>query len=274
MSELGDVVRRVADAVEQADGAAPIDEATSLALRHHPESFTGPAHEDGFALLRRGELNLAVVPDARRRGLGRAMATEVLDGVTDRVAAWSHADHPGAASLAADLGFERTRVLWVMRLAADAPIESTDVRLRSFRSGDERELLRVNAAAFAHHPEQGALDHAGLEERMAEPWWNPEDLLIAEEDGRVLGFHWTKLHPAEPGRTPVGEVYVLGVDPAAQGRGLGRTLTLAGLAHLRDRGAGEILLYVEADNDPAVALYRRVGFVHDDRDTHVQYTRA
>ena len=90
----------------------------------------------------------------------------------------------------------------------------------------------------------------------------------------MLGFHWTKIHPAPTGVAPHGEVYVLGVDPDAQGRGLGKALTLAGLAHLRERGVDHVLLYVEADNDPAVSLYRRVGFTHDPRDTHVQYTRA
>ncbi len=269
-----DLVRSVAEAATEADGAAPLDEGTWLALRHHPSRFVTLVEEDGYALLRGEHLDLAVAPQHRGQGRGRDLATRILEGVTGTVHAWSHVNHPGARRLAERLGFEPTRELWVMRLPADVRLEETGTSLRSFRPGDEAELLRVNAAAFAQHPEQGDLDLAGLEERMSESWWDPADLLVAEEDGRMLGFHWTKVHPSAPGETPHGEVYVLGVDPAAQGRGLGKTLTLAGLAHLRTRGVGEIILYVEADNDPAVSLYRRVGFTHEDRDTHVQYTRT
>jgi mycothiol synthase len=269
-----DGLRDLAEAAGRADGAEPLDEATWLALRHHPEKFVSLVEDDGFALLRGEHLDLAVAPGHRRQGRGRALADRILEGVSGTVHAWSHVDHPGARRLAEELGFRRTRELWVMRLPNDVRLDSTDLEVRSFRAGDEDELLRVNAAAFAHHPEQGSLDHDGLAERMSESWWDPADLLVAEEDGRMLGFHWTKVHPASSGQTPHGEVYVLGVDPAAQGRGLGKALTLAGLAHLRDHGVGEILLYVEADNDPAVALYRRVGFAHDQRDTHVQYTRS
>ncbi len=73
------------------------------------------------------------------------------------------------------------------------------------------------------------------------------------------GFHWTKVH-----NDGLGEVYVVGVDPAAQGRGLGATLTLVGLHHLAERlrrlRASEVMLYVEADNSAAVKTYRATGF--------------
>jgi mycothiol synthase len=129
--------------------------------------------------------------------------------------------------------------------------------------------VRVNAAAFAHHPEQAAMDAANLAERMAQPWFDPAGLLVAADRGRLLGFHWTKQHSPE-----LGEVYVVGIDPAAQGRGLGKVLTLAGLHHLADRGVREILLYVESDNAAAIAVYSSLGFRHADADTHVMYRRS
>jgi mycothiol synthase len=152
------------------------------------------------------------------------------------------------------------------------------VTLRGFEDGDQDEVVRVNAAAFADHPEQGAMDRANLEERMAEPWFEPAGLIVAVPapgsaagDGdrdRMLGFHWTKQH------SPVlGEVYVVAIDPDAQGRGLGRALTLAGLHHLASRGHEEVLLYVESDNAPAVAVYSRLGFTHVPADTHLMYGR-
>ena len=140
------------------------------------------------------------------------------------------------------------------------------VTVRGYRDADADEVLRVNAAAFAHHPEQGSMDAANLAERMAEPWFDPAGLLVADAGDGLLGFHWTKQHTPE-----LGEVYVVAVDPAAQGRGSGRVLTVAGLEHLRRARRTRGLLYVESDNAPAIATYSRLGFRHT--STHVQYTR-
>ena len=126
----------------------------------------------------------------------------------------------------------------------------------------------MNAAAFAQHPEQGSMDADELAERMAEPWFDPAGLLVAADGDRVLGFHWTKRHSAT-----LGEVYVVGIDPASQGLGLGKALVDAGLRHLRDGGAEDVLLYVESDNVPAVRLYEGLGFTHAQADTHVMYVR-
>jgi mycothiol synthase len=114
------------------------------------------------------------------------------------------------------------------------------------------------------------MDAADLAARMAEKWYDTDDLLVAADGaGRMLGFHWTKVHSATS-----GEVYVLGVAPEGQGRGLGKALALAGLRHLAGRGVDEVHLYVESDNGPAVALYAGLGFTHAAADTHVMYARA
>jgi mycothiol synthase len=192
------------------------------------------------------------------------------------VTAWSHGNHPAAAALAARAGFDRVRDLWVMRrrmsMLLPAMPPGSAVRVRSYRDADRDELLRVNAAAFASHPEQGAMDAADLARRMAEPWFSAAGLLVAESrdsPGSLLGFHWTKRHS-----DALGEVYVVGVDPATQGRGVGRLLTLAGLHHLTGLGVAEVLLYVESDNAPAVRTYAGLGFTHADTDTHVMYRRG
>ena len=186
------------------------------------------------------------------------------------VSAWAHGDHPGASVLAGRLGFTRARELWVMRRSSSVALPElvvpAGVVIRSFVPGDEEALLAVNAAAFAGHPEQGGMDRANLAARMAEPWFDPAGLLLAVDagDGTLVGFHWTKrVSPA------LGEVYVVGIAPAAQGRGLGRVLTLAGLHHLV--GVAEIQLYVESDNAPALAVYSRLGFTHSPADTHVLF---
>ncbi|MGO4429794.1 mycothiol synthase, partial [Streptomyces sp. MCAF7] len=149
------------------------------------------------------------------------------------------------------------------------PVLPEGVTVRTFRPGeDEAAWLAANAAAFAHHPEQGSLTLRDLEDRMGEPWFDPEGFFLAERGGEIVGFHWTKVHVQER----LGEVYVVGVRPEAQGGGLGRSLTAIGLRHLAGRGLPTAMLYVDADNYPAVAVYGRQGFTtyETDRDrSHV-----
>lgn len=264
-----DHVAAVAAAAEAADGAAPLDEATWRSLRHDPAAFCGSVAEEGFALRHGAELHLVVAPAARSRGLGSDLLRSTLSSYDGVLQAWSHGDHPAAARLAARHGFARVRDLWVMRRPMSLPLPPPGrAQIRPWRDGDAAELVRVNAAAFAHHPEQGAMDEADLAARMAEPWFDPAGLLVAVDGDRMRGFHWTKQHSAT-----LGEVYVVGIDPAAQGRGLGRALTLAGLHHLASRGVAEVLLYVESDNAAARRTYSRLGFTHANADTHVMYRR-
>ena len=256
------------------DGLAPLNEQALLHLRH-PDTdaslhllgrsghgLAGYAHLDVSV---RGpvQAECVVAPTQRRRGWGRALVTAALEATAPRpVQLWSHGDSPAAARLAESLGFVRVRELWQMRRALDADLPAVPdvpgVRVRTFRPGEDDETwLALNARAFAGHPEQGAMTRVDLERRVSEPWFDSAGFFLAERAGRLVGFHWTKVHGHG-----VGEVYVVGVDPAAQGNGLGRLLTLTGLHHLRDRGLDCVLLYVESDNPAAVAVYRRLGFEH------------
>ncbi|MBC9735326.1 mycothiol synthase [Nocardioides marmotae] len=269
-----ELVRRIADAAEEADGAAPLDEATWLALRNRPESVRSWVRDDGVALLVGEDLTLVVHPSVRGRGLGTELAAAAVPP-SGPVEAWSHGDHPAAARLAERHGLARARELWVMRRPSSVPLPDLPVRdgvtVRSYEPTDAEAVVGVNAAAFAAHPEQGAMDLANLHERMAEPWFDPAGLLVAVDSasGELLGFHWTKQHSPT-----LGEVYVVGISPAAQGRGLGKLLTLAGLHHLVGQGVDEVLLYVDSDNVPAIAVYGGLGFEHAASDTHVQYRRG
>lgn len=282
-----DAVRRIVELSSSHDGRAPLDEAAVLSLRRglagsRVVTASRDGSTEGFAYLHglpsSPAIDLAVSPPARRSGLGRALAEAVLDGLEGPVTAWAHGNHPGAAALAKRYGFEAVRELWLMRRPASLPLpvsaEAADgYTIRPFRPGrDDAGFLAVNAAAFASHPEQGSLDRRGLLERMAEPWFDPAGFLVAERDGVMVGYHWTKVH--SDGRRPLcGEVYVIGVDPSTQGSGLGRALLAAGLAHLRGLGLDQVILYVEADNHVAVRLYERLGFTHAAVDTNVMYAR-
>ncbi|WP_017626128.1 mycothiol synthase [Nocardiopsis chromatogenes] len=232
---------------------------------------------------------LVVAPGRRRRGHGTALARSLRADAGDAgVRVWAHGRLPSARGLAEALGWHRARGLLKMRLRLrggdGAPVDlpeaepsgavSDGVRVRAFRPGeDEAAWLRTNAAAFADHPEQGGVTLEDLRQRQAEPWFDAEGFFVAEETGgqgapgasgaRIAGFHWTKVHADGAGLTdgePVGEVYVVGVDPSWQGTGLGRLLTLAGVRYLRDRGLPWVLLYVDEDNRAAVGLYESLGF--------------
>lgn len=267
------VVETVRAACRGAGEQDPLDEASQLRLKHHglEGSRLWTTGSDGFALAHDSAVELAVAPGARRQGLGGELAGEAFgDGAP--VTAWSHGDHPGAARLAERHGLRRARELWVMRRPVADPLPELvvpdAVTVRGYRDSDRDEVLRVNAAAFAHHPEQGSMDADDLAARMAEAWFDPAGLLVADTGSGLAAFHWTKQHDAA-----LGEVYVVAVDPAAQGQGLGKVVTLAGLYHLAELGVAEVLLYVESDNAPAVRVYAGLGFAHAGPDTHVQYRR-
>jgi len=201
---------------------------------------------------------------------------------------WAHGDLPAAARLAADAGFIRVRALYQLRRSLRTPVPEArlpeGITLRAFVPGaDEDEWLAVNAAAFADHPEQGTWTRAELEHREAQPWFDPAGFFLAIRDGHLAGFHWTKVHgqrraagedasgPAGPdGRT--GEVYVVGVHPREQGTGLGRALTLAGLAYLRAQEIPEVMLYADGENTAAIRLYESLGF--EQASTDVMYEHA
>jgi len=225
---------------------------------------------------------LVVHPLRRHRGVGSALLQAALAAdPAGRLRMWAHGDHPAAVALATRWGLRRERVLWQMRRSLSDPIPELPlpegVHLRTFQVGrDEEAWLEVNRRAFASHPEQGRWTAQDLQLRMQEPWFDPAGFFLAvrEVDGALLGFHWTKVHAAAKpdGAKPIGEVYVLGIDPVAQGLKLGKALALAGLRHLQQRGLHQVMLYVDEANTVAVHLYTKLGFVR--WITDVQFARS
>jgi mycothiol synthase len=178
---------------------------------------------------------------------------------------WVHGAEPRHDELAERLGLVVGRDLLQMHvdLPVAAPTWPPGVRVTRFRPGiDDATWLAVNARAFADHPEQGRVDQAQLDARKTEPWFDPEGFLLAWDDAGVAGFCWTKVHQAER----EGEIYAIGVDPDRQGLGLGRALTLGGLASLHERGVRTGMLYVDGANEAAVRLYESIGFAISARD--------
>jgi mycothiol synthase len=288
-------VLELAAAAARADGVAPLSEDVLLQVRHD----SGPLARDlvlttggrtvadgsvaGYAHLNApgedepdypgqgGDMTgeLVVHPDFRRHGHGAALLSALVAFAAGHsVRLWAHGDLPAAAALARSAHFTRIRALLQLRMPlakvpAGEPALPAGVTLRTFRPGvDEEAWLAVNRRAFAHHPEQGSWTMEDLRLREAEPWFDPGGFFVAERDGKLAGFHWTKVHQpdGDGDGVPIGEVYVVGVDPGQQGGGLGKALTLAGLAHLRGLGLADVLLYVDEDNTAAVRMYTGLGF--------------
>lgn len=260
-------------AAEHADGISPLDDQVLLDLEHSAQA-THLVAADGSTLVGYGHVDLrsadsasghlVVDPSRRRQGIGSALAESMLDLADDRpLSCWAHGNVESAAGFAASLGWTSVRELRQLRLPSStsipAPAYTEGVTVRTFEPGrDEEAWVAVNAAAFASHPEQGRMTVDDLVQREQQPWFDPAGLFLAERDGELLGSHWTKVHRHDEAE-PYGEVYVVGVAPAAQGLGLGKALTLTGLQHLREHGL-DVILYVDADNTAAVRLYEGLGF--------------
>ena len=292
-------VRELVGAATEFDGVAPVGEQVLRELGHdrtehllitNSASGATTATDELIGYLnlsppRDGETGMAelvVHPQARRRGIGSTLARAALakTGAGNRF--WAHGTLEPARATASALGLVPVRELMQMRRSLrdlpDTVPAVPGVEIRTYTgTADDAELLRVNNAAFAHHPEQGGWTDVELAERRNEPWFDPAGLFLAFDDsggdqaGTLLGFHWTKVHLDRPG---LGEVYVVGVDPSAQGRGLGQALTAVGIDWLGRRlggpkssGEPTVMLYVESDNVAAVRTYQRLGFTTYSVDT-------
>lgn len=253
-----------------ADAVDPLNEEALFALRGTDARHLLVARDDrmlGYLQWQpgHGTGQLIVDPDHRRRGIGRALVGQLAERV-DPVRLWSFRDLPAARAFAAAVGLVEVRALLVMTRDLTRPVAGSPlpdgVRLRRFDPRRDAEaLLELNAQAFADHPEQGSLTMTGLRERMAETWFDPDGLLLADDAAGLAGFHWTKRHDRHS-----GEVYVIAVAPRARGRGIGAALLRAGLAHLAAQGCGRAVLYVDSAEPGAIQMYERAGFEVAHRD--------
>jgi mycothiol synthase len=289
----GDIaaVAELLDVATEVDGHAPLGEHQWLDLVHGGRAGfaglvawePGHSHPVGYAqLTRQGDGRghnwaLEFVVDPHHRDTDPTIGTTLVHTALAVVRAeggghvhlWVPKPGPEHDRIAEAVGLRRGRELRQLRrplpLDHEHTAPSPALAVRPFRVGqDEQAWLEVNNRAFNWHAEQGGWDAATLADREAQPWFDPEGFLLHERDGRLAGFCWTKVHPDND--PPLGEIYVIAVDPAFQGLGLGRALAVAGLNWLAARGLGTAMLYVDGDNAPALHLYERLGFTVDHVD--------
>lgn len=276
---------------ERADGVAPLGEAF---LRGLDDASFGHRHFGAFeadslvglAALAPDAMELVVDPPHRRTAVASALLAFVDAEVGQRLPVWAHGDIAGGARLAELTGRTVVRELLQMTISGEAltqaahsvaqreDVEAVTLTSACARWGTDavdQAWLRVNNEAFHWHPEQGGWEKEQLRRARNTQWFDPEGVFFAADMAapddsaeQIVGFHWTKWHQGMEPAT--GEVYVIGLAGAAQGRGLGQWLTAVGLRHLVERGAQQVLLYVEGDNKPAIATYRKLGFETSQRD--------
>jgi mycothiol synthase len=281
--ETAEAVRELARRSPDSAATPPLSEQALLRLTAGPpvrhlvyQQPTGSPHDTDTTLLGYAQLDPSdEVRAVELVATDPLVAAELLAAAgrlvaPDPLRLWAHGRNSVAAQAAEQAGWQPVRTLLQLRRSLDdldlpEPHLPDGVTLRAFRPGtDDQAWLAVNARAFASHPEQGRWTQADLADRLAAPWFDPAGFLLAVRGDQLLGYHWTKVHTETP--EPMGEVYVLGVDPAAQGLKLGKALLVAGLRHLRERELGTVLLYVEADNSTARGLYEGLGFTTYARD--------
>ncbi|WP_054952641.1 mycothiol synthase [Flaviflexus massiliensis] len=236
--------------VEEHDGVEAFGEASHRDVAEDRAARYFAIYEDkliALAVIGKEGSELAVHPDFRQQGIGYDVVTHVASTVNP-MRLWSHGNLPVAAALAGKARLEPVRELRQLSkelLRSPRPESRSDVTLRPYTEADVHALVDVNARAFVDHPEQGQMVAEDVEKSGGE-------IQLAESDGKVVGYYWIQRDPAE--------LYVLGVDPEWQGRGLGGWLTAHTLADLSEGGADRVMLYVEGDNIPALATYERAGF--------------
>lgn len=279
--DIAEVSELLADA-ERADGVRPLSDHLWLDLRQGGrQGFAGlisteqgHEHPVAYCQLSRGNeswsLDLVVHPHHRYDT--DTIGPELIEAALAIVAGeggghvhwWVFEPSQLHRDLADKFGLREGRRLLQLRrpLPLEPPIAARghEIDTRPFVPDDDiDDWLRVNNAAFIDHPEQGGWDRTTFTARMSEPWFDRHGLRMARVDGKLVGFCWTKLH--RDTNPTLGEIYVIAVDPRSAGRGLGGALTAAGLNYLASVGAQTAMLFVDADNEPAKAMYAALGFV-------------
>ena len=266
------------------DGTPPIAEHVLLHLRHGGDKSDSHivfesnnlviayAHLDTTDLVAGPSVEAVVHPNHRGKGLGASILKEAIKVCGDKTRIWSHGDLPAAKAIAKSLKLERlwSNLLMGKSLGEIQPVTSK-YSIRTFIPDfDNQAFLSLNNKVFANYPDQGGWSEEDLRVRLNEAWFQKEGFFVAEDQGKLIGFCWTKIHGAhthshngeddDHGHDAIGEIYVLAVNPDYKEQGVGRDLTITGLNYLKYQRLNNVMLYVGVENNPAFNLYKSLGF--------------
>jgi mycothiol synthase len=266
------------------DGTPPIAEHVLLHLRHGGDKsdshlvieknqrVVAYAHLDTTDLVAGPSVEAVVHPQHRGKGLGTLILKEAIKICGNKTRIWSHGDLPAAKAIAASLKLE---LLWSNLLMSKSigdiqPVTSKYLIRTFIPDFDNQAFLELNNKVFANYPDQGGWSKGDLRIRLNESWFDNKGFFVAEDEGELIGFCWTKIHGAhtnshsdvddDHGHEALGEIYVLAVNPDYKRKEVGRGLTISGLNYLKYQGLNNVMLYVGVENKPAFNLYKSLGF--------------
>jgi mycothiol synthase len=256
------------------------DKADSHLLVEKDNQVIGYAHLDQTDLVAGPSVELVVDPSYRGAGVGKALLSEAIKICGKTLRLWVHGEQEAAHSLAASFNFEKIRtVLQMSKSLTDIrplPVIDKEIIIRSFLPGiDSDAWLKLNNKVFKDHPEQGGWQLSDLNHRLSEEWFDEKGFFIVEKNKQVIASTWTKVHgeqshnhdgEASHAHPAIGEIYITAVDPAYAGLGIGKVLTITALNHLKHKGLGDAMLYVDFDNKAALNLYDSLGFELSSKD--------
>jgi mycothiol synthase len=256
------------------------DKADSHLLVEKDNQVIGYAHLDQTDLVAGPSVELVVDPSHRGAGVGKALLSEVIKICGDNLRLWVHGEQEAAHSLAASFNFVKIRtVLQMSKPLTDIqplPVLDKEIIIRSFLPGiDSDAWLELNNKVFKDHPEQGGWQLSDLNHRLSEEWFDEKGFFIAEKNKQVIASTWTKVHgehshnhdgEASHAHPAIGEIYITAVDPEYAGLGIGKALTITALNYFKYQGLKDAMLYVDAENLAAIALYKSLGFTQFGKD--------
>jgi len=274
------------------DGTPPIAEHILLHLRYGGDKadshlivekdnqVIGYAHLDQTDLVAGPSVELVVDPSYRGEGIGKQLLSEAIKICGKSLRLWVHGEAEVAHNLAASFNFEKIRtVLQMSKSLTDIqplPVIDKEIIIRSFLPGiDSDAWLELNNKVFKDHPEQGGWQLSDLNHRLSEEWFDEKGFFIVEKNKQVIASTWTKVHGGHShdhgsgqshAHPAIGEIYVTAVDPVYTGLGIGKALTITALNYLKYEGLKDAMLYVDAENLAAIALYKSLGFTQFGRD--------
>jgi len=215
-------------------------------------------------------LDCWVHPEHRRRGLTTKLLSYAIHRAKELGAKVAHVkimeNNVAAKSMLSKLGFECVRRFLELRL--DIPkvcwqdVCQAALEYCHLQCGEEDKLTQIQNRSFAGTWGYNLGTVETIAYRINLSNCSPEDVVLAYEGDKIIGYCWTETN--YDGEVANGErkgrIFMLGTDPDFRGRGVGKRVLLAGLAHLKNKGVRVAELTVDNENKAACALYWSVGF--------------
>ncbi len=130
-------------------------------------------------------------------------------------------------------------------------------KLRKFSMSDLNAVIEINRVCLPENYSQ--FFYVDLYRRF------PETFLVAEEDGKVVGYIMCRIEVGLgdigfTGLRKKGHVVSVAVIPEHRKKGVGEALVSSAMESMKTYGAKQCYLEVRVSNDPAVNLYKKLGF--------------